>query len=111
MTLMKENGLLSIIHRRDHCVLTEDVHLSVENEVKQCIFSFPQLLLTSSSAFALEKILKNSANMRNKTWLNIVRIHTTSRGASIGNRSSVTNTLTNVVSDRGSTFAVSYPSG
>jgi hypothetical protein len=97
---MKENGLLSIIHRRDHCVLTEDVHLSVENEVKQCIFSFPQLLLTSSSAFALEKILKNSANMRNKT-----------RGASIGNRSSVTNTLTNVVSDRGSTFAVSYPSG
>ena len=34
MTLMKKNGLLSIVYRRDHRVLTEDAHLSFENEVK-----------------------------------------------------------------------------
>ena len=34
MTLTKKNGLLSFLYRQDHRILTEDVHVSFENEVK-----------------------------------------------------------------------------
>ena len=46
---------------------SDDVQLPVENEVKQCLFYFPELMFTSSSAFVLERLLKKSPNMHSET--------------------------------------------
>ena len=78
------------------------------NKIMSILFS--STCTSYKFSFTLEKILKNSVNIRSQTHLRIVRIHRTSRGTRIRNRSWVINSFTSFVSNRGWTFIVSYSS-